>query len=195
MNGATLASRYEGQAYYFNGITDYIHVPLNVNPSQRPRLTMGAWAKAIASNPVRQVLSSDNSGYDRSLCIDSRGGGIGWSAFCGSGAVLGYATVEVDQWVFLAVVYDQVAKTVKLYVNDQVLTKTGVTLGEGHILLHIGTNPIVAEYFKGMIDNAFVFGDALTPEQISYIRIYGAAAIRTAARTGQGVPPLSRYCS
>ena len=51
----------------------------------------------------------------------------GWSAFCGTGQVLGAVPAILDKWTFVAVVYDQVAQTVKLRVDDMVLTKTGVT--------------------------------------------------------------------
>jgi len=37
-------------------------------------------------------------------------------------------------------------------------------------------------YFRGAIDNVFVFGDALTNQQLAYIRSGGAQAILTARR-------------
>jgi hypothetical protein len=38
----------------------------------------------------------------------------------------------------------------------------------------------VPTYFAGAIDNVFIFGDALTDEQLAYIRSGGAQAIMTA---------------
>lgn len=173
--GATLTTGYEGQAYAYDG-TDYIYAPVNINPGPYPKLTMGAWAKATSVAAVRQVISHDDGGYDRSLGIDNRGGGLGWSAFSGTGAVLGYKTVTTDLWTFLAVVYDQTAATVKLYVDNQVVSETG-SLGSGWNYIRIGSNPSYGEYFIGAIDNVFIFDQALTQAQLDYIRTHGASAI------------------
>ena len=174
---------YQGQAYSFNGATDYITAPLNINPGQYPKLTMGAWAKTASSWPLQQLLTHDDGNFDRSIGIDFRGNGIGWSAFCGpAGQVLGAVPAFLDGWTFVAVVYDQKAQTVKFQVEDMVLTKTGVTLGPGQNQLFIGASPLFNVFFAGVIDNVFVFGDALTDEQLAYIRSGGAQTIMTAAR-------------
>ena len=49
-----------------------------------PQVTMVAWVRPDDGSPIKQVISHDHGGYDRSLGIDSRGGGVGWSAFSGS---------------------------------------------------------------------------------------------------------------
>jgi hypothetical protein len=174
---------YEGQAYSFNGAGDYITVPVNINPGKLPKLTMGCWARTAAATPPNQaVLSHDNGGFGRALGTDFRGGGIGWSAFCGSGSVLGAVPAVQGAWTFMAVTYDQQAQTVKLQVDDMVLTKTGVSLGQGLDQLVIGASPAFNVFFKGVIDNVFIFGDVLTDQQLAYIRSGGAQAIKTAAR-------------
>lgn len=167
----------EGQSYDFDGSTSFIQAPLDVNPSSHPKLTMGAWVKPVSTNPVRQVLSCDNGGFDRSLGIDDRGGSSGWSAFCGSGAVLGSLYAAPKLWTFVAVVYDQAAGTVKLYAGGNTpLSKNG-NLGDGLANVRIGANPTYGEYFQGSIDNVFFFADALTEEQIGFIRYFGSAAL------------------
>jgi hypothetical protein len=169
-------SGYEGGCYTFNGTDDYIQIPVNINPEFYPQLTMGAWVKANAASPIRQVISHDNGGFDRSVGIDRRGGGEGWSAFSGSGSVLGFEPVVLGEWVFLAVVYDQTAGTVRLYVNDKFFDEAG-TLGVGHEYSWIGGNPSYGEYFSGEIDNVFIFGAALSEAQVAYLRQNGSKAI------------------
>lgn len=172
---------WEGLAYSFNGTTDYITVPLDINPDKYPKLTMGCWAKTTSLWPLQQLLTHDNGDFDRSIGIDLRGNGVGWSAFCGpTGQVLGAASAFLDDWTFVAVVYDQSAQTVKFQVNDMVFTKTGVTLGPGQNQLFIGASPLFSTFFAGVVDNIFVFGDTLTNEQLAYIRSGGANAIMTA---------------
>ncbi|MHC1727683.1 MAG: kelch repeat-containing protein [Syntrophobacteraceae bacterium] len=177
----TLVAGYQGQAYSLNGAGDYITAPLDINPSQHPRLTMGAWVKAASAWPLQVILTHDNGNFDRNLGIDYRGASVGWSAFCGpSGQVLGGMPSFLGAWTFVAVKYDQAAQTVKLQVEDMVITKTGVTLGPGQNQLFIGASPLFMVFFAGVVDNVFVFGDVLSDEQIGYIRQGGAQAILSA---------------
>ncbi|MEW6660561.1 MAG: kelch repeat-containing protein [Thermodesulfobacteriota bacterium] len=179
---------YEGKGYSFNGTTDFLTVPLNINPGKYPKLTMGAWTKPASIGGIQPILTHDDGGYDRQIGLDTRGGGIGWSAFCGAGGgVLGAVPAIKDKWTFLAVVYDQAAQTVKLQVDDMVLTKTGVALGEGQNQVNIGASPLYSNFFHGIMDNVFVFGDALTDQQLAYIRSGGARAILTARKTTPGL--------
>ena len=74
VNGATWSSGYSGQSYLFNGSGNYIQAAVNINPSNYPQLTMGAWVSTTGTAPIRQIISHDDGGYDRSLGIDNRGG-------------------------------------------------------------------------------------------------------------------------
>ena len=191
VTGATLVDGRAGagQAYSFDG-DDYITVDLDINPSNYAQLTMGAWVKADAVNLTttdlrHQVISHDGGGYDRTLGIDYRGDSLydrnaGWSAFSGSGGVLGEFDVSSD-WDFIAAVYDQLAGTVTLYVNGQVMTESG-TLGSGCSFVRIGNNPYGGwnnggEFFFGMIDDVFFFDQALTTAQLDGIMANGVSAV------------------
>ena len=81
----------------------------------------------------------------------------------------------------MAAVYDQIVQTVKFRVDDMVFTKTGATLGSGLTRCSSAPVPLFSVFFAGAIDNVFVFGDALTDEQLASIRSGGAAAIMTTA--------------
>jgi hypothetical protein len=171
VHGATLTEDMFGNAnsaYSFNGTGDHISIPVNINPGLMRQLTMTAWARADNDSPIRQVISHDNGGYDRSMGIDYRGGGTGWSAFSGTGAVLGYHPVEVGEWVFLVVVYDQDTETVTLYVNDSSYEEMG-SLGSGLDYTLIGSNPFHGEYFQGAIDDIRVYDRALSEDEIQQL--------------------------
>jgi hypothetical protein len=179
---------YEGQAYSFDGTAGGITVTLDISPVNYPRLTMGCWVRTRASWPPNQaVLNHDNGGFDRYLGIDCRGGGIGWSAFCGTGQVLGAVPPVLNAWTFLAVSYDQPAQTVRFQVDDMVFTRAGATLDQqGLADLVIGASPPFSIYFNGVIDNVFIYGDVLTDQQLAYIRSGGARAILSSVRK---IPP------
>lgn len=156
-------------ALAFDGEDDHVAVPLDIGPERHPELTITAWARAESAEPIRQVVSHDDGGFDRSVGIDDRGGVDGWSAFAGTGSVLGGAPVEVGRWTFLAVVYDAPADTVRLHVVDRVFTTAGHT-GEGLERLRIGSNPTHDEFFHGAIDEVRFYGRALTREEVAEIR-------------------------
>ena len=172
-NGASFVTGISGQAVSLDGTNDYVSSPVNINPDIMPQMTVTLWAQADAVTGT--VFSHDNGGYDRTIDIDNRGGGTGWSAFSGSGGVLGYHPVTVGEWVFIAAVYDQDAGTVKLYVNDSMYEETG-SLGSGWDAVNIGSSPSFGAYFPGTIDEVRIYSYALSSGEIS-------------ALYGGGVPP------
>ena len=175
-NNITQVAGHEGQAYAFNGLNSYIEIPLNINPANYPSLTMGAWVKSNNASAIKKIISHDNGTYDRTLGIDNRGGGVGWSAFTGTGSVLGFQAVNIGTWTFVAVSYDQAALTATLHVNGNSFTETA-SLSTGFSFTRIGSNPGYGEYFDGVIDNVFFFDEALSTSRITEIRLNGASAI------------------
>ncbi|WP_342304989.1 LamG-like jellyroll fold domain-containing protein [Methanolobus sp. ZRKC5] len=181
-NGATFVSGIGGNALDFDGMEDYVSVPININPDVMPQATIALWVRSN-SDSRGTVISHDNGGYDRTIDIDARGGGLGWSAFSGSGSVLGYQTVTTDKWTFLAVVYDQDAGTVKFYVDDVMYEEEG-SLGMGWDAINIGSNPSFGAYFDGLIDEVRIYDYALTQSEIS--SLYGGEMVPPA---GDSIPP------
>ncbi len=171
-------SGYQGGAVYLNG-SAYLRVPIDVNPTTMRQLTWGAWAKPIATDHVRTVLSGDDRDFDREICIDYRGGST-WSAFLGIKwpYVLGSGvTPSLSEWTFLAAVYDEYNKSLIFYVNDQSFTSTTNFGSSRWTFFDIGHNPSFGEYFVGWIDNVFVYDRALSPDEIQNIRANGFAVI------------------
>lgn len=184
VNGATrsFSGGYEGGAYFFDGVDDYIDLPVNVNDSLRPQLTMGAWVKVSSVTPSRpaQILSHGNGGYDRSITLDPRGATDGKhhvSTFTGLGVLAG-AVVDTAVWTFVATVYDD--STVTLYVNGETPVTAPADNNPGVDSLRVGGNPAgfnSGEPFHGLIDNVFVFDRALSATEIAAIRAEGACAL------------------
>jgi len=164
-HGATFVSGYSGQALSFDGVDDYVFAPVNINPDVMPQMTMIAWARSNSTSNG-WVISHDNGGYDRTLTIDTRGGGPGWSAFSGSKGVLGYSPVTIGDWTFLAAVYDQDAETVKLYVNGALINEGEGKLGPGWEQIQIGSNPSHGRYFSGAIDEVRIYNRTLSADEL-----------------------------
>lgn len=157
-----------GAAMQFDG-RSFIELPIDINPGTTPRLTFTAWVRADDISPIRQVMSHDDGGFDRSLGIDTRGGGAGWSLFTGSSGVLGFKPVEKGRWTFVAGVWDQTTHKALLQVDDQIFEKTG-NFGGSRYKLNLGRNPGYGEYFVGAIDDVRLYDRALDANEINTIR-------------------------
>ena len=161
----------KGKALKFNGKNSYIHVPLNINPSEMPQMTMAVWVKAEkGSVVVRQIIGNDNDEYDRTIVTDFRGGGKGWSCFAGDGRVLGYDLVVANKWTFVAAVYDQDAGKVKLFVDGSIYEKDGKMVDKGTDFLLIGARVSVEQQdhrFNGTIDEVKIYDYALSDKELN----------------------------
>ena len=169
------ASGFEGGAFNFDG-NDFIDLPININFSNLPNLTMGAWVNADLLGTRETILSHDTGSFDRTLTMDDRGSAAGYSAFTGTGVGFG-GTATVGLWTFVAVVYDGTTVTV-----DVGGTRTSYTdntdLDVGETFTRVGQNPgFLLETFNGSIDNVFFYDMALSGAQLDAIRRGGAAAI------------------
>ena len=196
VNLTTDGSGYEGNAYRFTG-QGFIDLPININPSLLPQVTIGAWVKAATlSSPARhEILSTDNGGYDRALTLDSRSGpdeaGVArYGAFGGAstGLVVGPQARTTDGWVFIAAVFDSEKLRTTLYVRTNTYTGAA-THGSSGSFVRVGAHPQGIEFFNGWIDNVFLFNRALSSNEIVTIRTQGAAGVMSVATNTVPDPP------
>jgi YD repeat-containing protein len=181
---------FQGSAYQFTAANNnFITVPVNIRPSAMPQMTMGGWFDASNTNSeIRGLLSSDDGGYDRTIDIDTRNGGVKWSAFSGYGVVSG-AAVVANQWVFVAVCYNQATGTMLLDVNGSITTASTNFDSTALNTLTIGRNPNFDFPFDGKIDDVFVCNQFLTPVQLANIQ-QGPYAFVTGGMTLDGTLDL-----
>jgi len=167
------------KALMFNGKNSFIHVPLNINPSEMSQMTMAVWVKAEkGSIVVRQIIGNDNDEYDRTIVTDFRGGGKGWSCFAGDGMVLGYNPVVADKWTFVVAVYDQDAGKVKLFVDGSIYEKDAKMVDEGTSFILIGARGSTennSHHFKGTIDEVKIYDYALSDTELNSLYKFGIA--------------------
>jgi len=163
---------YQGGAASLNG-SAYLKSYIDVSVSALPQLTWGAWVKPSSTSSIKTVISSDNGGYDRAINIDNRGGST-WSVFTGSNVQGSGVTPSTSSWTFLAAVYDQATASMTFYVDGQALSFS-TNFGSSETYFDIGRNPLRkgVDYFQGLVDNVFVFDEALTASQIATIRSNG----------------------
>lgn len=173
---------YQGQGFHFDGTDDYVSLPVNINPSVYPQITIGAWVRADTDeSETRAILSHDHSGGKRGLFLEPDSEGAVWSAGTGGADTLTSEDLaESGEWTFIAVSYDQDSESAVLYVDDSVVpgpALIGNPLGQDHVL--IGYNPVSdVTSFIGTIDNVFFYDSVLTEAQVAYVREGGVHAIR-----------------
>jgi hypothetical protein len=182
--GATYsASGHEGGAASFvnnnSSNPQYLQSPVNISPQAQPELAMGAWVNASPNAPgvsYPGIISSDDGDFDRHLGLDSRAtpGVLTYSAFIGGNVVSQGLNAIGAGWTFVAIVYDGASGTATFYSGTNAGTTYSTNFDNtSYPYFDIGRNPGFPEFFSGLIDDVFVFNQALTSSQIATIEANG----------------------
>jgi hypothetical protein len=164
----------EGAVFSGTDANQLFTIPINLNSLDQ--VTFGAWVEASNSIPIRGIISNDQGSFGRTIDIDTRAGTTGYSAFDGNGGGVFGGSPVLDGFQFLAVVYNHTAGTETLYVDDKSFTATGVP-PSGDDFITVGRNPHFDNPFGGTIDDVFVYGTALSAQQISNIETNGVQTV------------------
>jgi hypothetical protein len=172
-NGAAFTAQgYQGGAAAFN-FTAWLNAPVDVNRAVLPQMTWGAWVRPnVGGGNIQPVLSNDDGGFDRQIGLDNRGGVSSWSTFTGTNVFNPGIAPSTTDWTFLAAVYDQSQYAMTFYVNGQAFTTT-TNFGGSPASFAIGKSAAFPNYFSGVIDNVFVYDEALSSAQIATVRANG----------------------
>ena len=174
VSGATLTTDrfgYTSSAYHFDGSDDRISIPVNINVSVLPKLTMVAWVKPESISPVRAIISHDNGDFDREMNIDNRGVPTGYCAFTGGyggWGIFGSFPATVDHWDMITVEYDQTEQSLKLYKGTTSMT-WGASIGNGKTYTYIGASPAWTgggSFWDGDIDDVRLYNRILPDEEV-----------------------------
>ncbi|MBY8975345.1 VPLPA-CTERM sorting domain-containing protein [Rhodobacteraceae bacterium NNCM2] len=167
------------------GSSDFINVPINLNPSFSSSATIAGWFLVDPAAPVnrgRVGVTHDNGGYDRGISLDTRTGTSpvegteAFSAFAGTSAGVVRSDedfnrpTDLGEWFFVAVVFDQgVTNGSALYVANQSLSSFSVetftaSTGNGASTATIGG--VGTDEWLGLIDNVGFYNRALSQQEI-----------------------------
>uniref|UniRef100_K3X6Q0 LamG-like jellyroll fold domain-containing protein n=1 Tax=Globisporangium ultimum (strain ATCC 200006 / CBS 805.95 / DAOM BR144) TaxID=431595 RepID=K3X6Q0_GLOUD len=149
--------------------TSGIDLPLCIHQAVFPRLTMGAWVytESIATQPAC-ILSEDGLGVGRSICMHS-----------GKWRVNGQREPRMDVttgvWTFVAVVYDNAARSVSLFVDGVLLLlDSSVAYDSGGSRIYnasvvVGSGVNASNGFAGSIKSVFFYDEALNDHELRYL--------------------------
>ena len=184
-NGATYAVGKVGQGFVFDGVNDYVSIP--DAPSLRPAsVTLEAWAMFnLPSGPI--IARTIGSVISNSYILWVLNNGTLNGAVCDSGGattVLSTPFTPVPgQWYHLAYTFDDLTKQQALHI-DGVSVATGQSnrsIGyDNHPVLIGGDidNGTPSFLLNGRIDEAAIYGRALTAGEVAGIHTSGAAGKR-----------------
>lgn len=179
VQGAMWTDGYIGGALHFDGINDAVRTPLRINQMERSAgATFCAWVYPEFKEPNeycarwgdRHVISTDDSGKDWSiLCKDEDL----WRVFVGQDVKYAGLTVDVNQWQFVAAVFEP-GSGVRFYKNHQKVfipqigydASSNVTIGDT-------TNPSLPSFFAGKIDEVQIYNRPLNDQDIAMLSAIG----------------------
>ena len=141
-----------------------IKVHQDINPKNMPEFSITYWAKPDFEDRTMVVFSHDDGGFDRTMAIDSRGGG-GWKWTAYSGKLIPAAKVDKSKWSFVAVAFNQNENEVLISVDGKFYDKQAKSMN-GLDFFHIGNNPTFGYPYFGLLDDIKIYDVALSQEQI-----------------------------
>jgi uncharacterized protein (TIGR03437 family) len=196
IHGATWTTNAKfGKALSFNGSSGYVDLGNGASLQNTGSMSWSAWIYATGNPPDDgQIIARSNgdNGWQfktsmdcgsRSLVLFINGSG-GYVERCGK------TTITLNQWYYVAAVYNSSAKTMDVYVNG-VLDDGALMFGSvpAAVVLPsvdtmIGKRNGGSFYFKGVIDNVRIYNSALSAAAIQ-------SDMNTAVTSSVASPALS----
>ena len=175
VGGATFAPGKVGQAFKFNGTSQYVNVPTSPALNFSTNMTAEAWvyptSVAGVTGPIIKK-AGEGSGQSDGYTIEVAPSGVVYFAVClaNAGWVSVGANLPFNQWDHVAGVFN--GTTLIIYVNgvaSNPISAQGTILPSGNDL-QLGHDPSNASrFFGGLVDEAAVYSTALSPAQVSAI--------------------------
>jgi formylglycine-generating enzyme required for sulfatase activity len=178
-------------AYSFSGANS-IQLPVNINSAAVPVLTVSVWVKPGQQGSTHldrhMVWSHDNTGYDRSLQVESGN----WSVYTGGSTYWPTGVkADTDSWQHIVVVYS--TTNVALFKNGIMYLFGSAPLsdnGENFISVGKYSSTSFNESFWGSIDDIRIYNRALSVSEI--LSLYNSGLPAPAPSSGMAlIPPGS----
>lgn len=178
--GATTVSGKHGEALEFDGVDDFVEVPLtaSVTFSTGNSLTVQVWVKTDDEPPrndgiVGNYRPSTNALWMLSINGDNdaqRGTmrfAVRDSARVSAG-VTSTAFLNDDEWHVIAGVRDQEAKKIRFYVNNELIDEVDDNSQDINSGQSIWIGEHLNRFYKGLIDEVKVWNRPLTADELDH---------------------------
>ena len=166
-----------GRALFFDGINDYVETDWH-GPAGRSERTIAMWAKIANGVEPRHAFALLSYGlheygqaWQMSWNNDAQDGPLGVLRLGTSGQLLlGRTDLRDNQWHHLAATFD--GTSLRLYVDgvleaEQTASAEFNTADDEHAqTVQLGRNLVQPTYFRGAIDDVFIFDGALSATEL-----------------------------
>ena len=168
-------------AFEFSG-AGHVVIPIDINPDVLPQLTVTMWVQpdsAIVDAPgLYKTFGHDDGGWDRTFGLDNRNGEYRYAAFTGGagpGPTTTTGTEIVDDWTFLAAVWD--TNEVRFHADENFVTEGLTNTPSAHTTSAIGNlrPDNFSEGWQGLIDDVRIFDEALSVAEIEEIFLFSGS--------------------
>jgi hypothetical protein len=167
-------------AYEFNGNGEHIVAPVCISPSVLPQVTLVVWAKPEQKDDLSSILSQA-AGLQRNRALlmrPSPGRGGCWATSTNGYGSWVWQEVETGMWTFLALSYDQIAGKLVFHVNGTKFERD-CTQDDGASFVHIGSNSMGRQNFKGSLDEIRIYNRVLGDHEVGELYKQFQAGINT----------------
>lgn len=164
------------RSIYFNGVNDYLEVIDSSSLDINNKITISAWIKPEILSPssanrvvIKPTAAWSEPYYVYSLFVGVNGLGFGIS----NGTTRRWAwkgSLSVNNWQHVAATYD--GQVMRWYINGvQVGSQLeNINIGTNNFNLTIGRALDSSTFFKGLIDEVYIYNRALSIEEINLIK-------------------------
>jgi len=179
--GATLTEdRYNKteSAYYFDGIDDYIELPIDEDTQPETSMTFTAWFKTDNQSEANYTtIVNASEGYEVAL-NKTKSGSVNSNLELQSGDSFNlpsrYNYYNDYQWHSLAITYDGSDGVYRIYIdgnfNDEVIGNLDTIAYQSAAPFTIGANGITnSNFFKGSIDDIKIFDCVLNIDELNFL--------------------------
>jgi len=169
------------KCFSFNGSSSYISTNFSVDQTGSTSYTLCAWAKTDdTSGTTRQIVSSDNGGYDWSILQSKEN--LEWELFTGEGVLSSGISLDTN-WHHIVGVFDIDKNETRLFVDGE-LTATGlVDKDTSNNEIFIGENPgNMNETWNGKISEVRIYDRPIIKSEVQYLYNVGKRGLQTTSK-------------
>ena len=157
-----------------------VNLPFNADPGSMAQITFGGWVNVEDTTGFRGFMASDNGGWDRGM--NTQNGN--WSIASGNGSDPDNQpgpAVNVGSWEYVVGTFD--GTTASMYVGSAAAATPTTILTTNEDNAGGGAEPTIEigrydnQELNGLVDDMFVFGDALNAHEVNAIRNLRLAAL------------------
>ncbi len=150
-----------------------VEIPIDANPSELPGVSFGGWVNVSDQFEFDGFMALDNGGWDRGITVNAESTNA-FGVASGEAPTPGGA-ITPGEWQYVVGTFDSEAGTSTIYVGDAMAATQTVEAASGGDFTDVG-EPVIElgrydnQDFNGLVDDVFVFDEALDAHRVSAIR-------------------------